>query len=113
MLKIDVSPTFSWPVTVEIPQDGGKHVTGTITVTFNRLTDGQIQTAKVDDEEFCRALVAGWKGIADAQGADLPYSPQALDEVLAGPVGPYFRMGVIRAFFAATAGTGKQGRRGN
>ena len=72
------SDSYSWPVTVEFPVDGGRFEKQTFDAEFKRLPQSRIEqviersnTDTIKDAEFAREIITGWKGITDPKGAVL------------------------------------------
>lgn len=88
MFNLKQSETFLWPVTVQVPVDGGKYAKQTFEIEFRRLSQSRmseltaaIATDQMGDAELAREMVAGWKGIADDDD-EVPFSPSALAQLL-------------------------------
>jgi len=86
------SDTYVWPVTVEIPIDGGRFDRQTFDAEFKRLPQARnnaiIQAARAEtttDLEVAEEVLAGWKGITDDAGKDIPYSETAKSQLLDVP----------------------------
>ena len=86
------SETYSWPVTVEIPIDGGRFDRQTFDAEFKRLPQARnnaiIAAAKAEtttDLEVAEEVLVGWKGISDDDGKDIPYSETAKAQLLDVP----------------------------
>jgi hypothetical protein len=80
MFRIATKRTVEWPVTVSIPQDGGKVMKATFTAHFEILDQ-----ARIDDIVFGRdpeqsdlldAALIGWRGVTDETGNELPFTPE-------------------------------------
>lgn len=85
MFKMTQSSTYTWPVTVLMPADGGKFEKSTFDVEFRRLTVDEIRGLEAQDETGaaqCRAIVAGWKAVVDDSGEPVPFSADALEKML-------------------------------
>lgn len=88
MFKLKQSETFLWPVTVQVPVDGGKYCKETFEVEFRRFANSRlaemnaaIVAEQMDDAGFVREVVSGWKGVTD-DGDEVPFSPSALAQLL-------------------------------
>ena len=88
MFKLQQSESFSWPVTIKVPIDGGRYASETFDVEFRRLSHSRLQEiseaieqGELKDPEFVREVVAGWSGITDDSGA-VPFSVVMLDRLL-------------------------------
>jgi hypothetical protein len=109
-----LSPTYTWPVAVSIP-DAGKRRTETFTATFNRLSkDENKQLAELmmayqrameanesvsdlpDDREIADRVLAGWKGILDGDGEEMPCTEGNREQLLNVAA---FVSAVVRAYF--------------
>jgi hypothetical protein len=109
-----LSPTYTWPVAVSIP-DAGKRRTETFTATFNRLSkDENKQLAELmmayqrameanesvsdlpDDREIADRVLAGWKGILDGDGEEMPCTEASREQLLNVAA---FVSAVVRAYF--------------
>ena len=109
-----LSPTYTWPVVVSIP-DAGKRRTETFTATFNRLSkDENKQLAELmmayqrameanesvadlpDDREIADRVLAGWKGILDGDGEEMPCNDSNREALLNVAA---FVSAVVRAYF--------------
>ena len=92
MFKIDASPTYTWPVTLELPTDGGKTEKATFDAEFKRLTQTRVDEIKkavnigeMSDADLAREALVGWAGVVDAHG-QVPYSEKARDQLLDIPM---------------------------
>ena len=107
---LDVSPTYVWPITIEIPNDGGKHSKFTFDGEFARLPQSRlkeiselINKGEIDDEMMAREVLVGWPegAIKDKQGEPVPFSDAAVDKLMqiskAGSA-------VVMAFYASLEG---------
>ena len=93
MFVLSQSESYSWPVAVEFPVDGGRFDKQTFDAQFKRLSQDrireiwdQIQANEIDDDGLCREILIGWTGIQDANGADVPYSEKARGDLLRVPL---------------------------
>lgn len=109
MFKLNQSGQFSWPIEVLIPTDGGKHDRQTFDGVFKRKTKEELaaltEREGMTDDAFVREVLIGWKGITD-DGAEVPFSEEALGQVLAIP-------GVSAAIVSAYIGAVQGLRRKN
>lgn len=92
MFKIVQNPTYSWPVTVELPTDGGKTEKATFDAEFRRLTQTRVdeirqavERGEMRDSDLAREALVGWSGVVDADG-QVPYSEKARDQLLDIPM---------------------------
>jgi hypothetical protein len=100
--------SFSWPVSIELPVDGGRHEKQTFDVQFKRMPQKWIRdiAKKIDadqviDVDVAREVVVGWSGITDDAGKEVPFSQKALEQLLDVPT---LAGSVVMEFFKATAG---------
>lgn len=91
MFKIAQSATYTWPVSVEFPTDGGKTEKATFDAEFKRLTQSHVEEIRqaverneMRDTDLARETLVGWSGIVDANGT-VPYSESARDQLLEIP----------------------------
>lgn len=100
MFTLKQSDTFSWPVTVLVPLDGGRQGKETFDAEFKRPTQSrireqveQITAGALGDEDLARQIVVGWSGVQDGE-AERPFSIAALEQLLDVP-------GVAKALVSA------------
>lgn len=86
------SETYSWPVTVEIPIDGGRHDRHTFDAEFKRLPQhrnnaivDEARDGKITDQDLCDEILIGWTGIKDEDGKDVPFSDKLKEQLLDVP----------------------------
>lgn len=92
MFKITTSPTYTWPVSVEFPVDGGKTEKATFDAEFRRLTQSRVEEIRsavergeMKDTDLAREALVGWTGVVDTDGP-VPYSESARDQLLEIPM---------------------------
>ena len=107
MFKLDQSTTYAWPVTVQIPVDGGRYVAETFDAHFKRLPQAQLESLRKDalggtltDAGFARMVMGGWAGVTDG-GQDVPFSMSSLDQLLQIPG---TAAAIVEAFVASQTG---------
>ncbi|MFZ9654548.1 MAG: phage tail assembly chaperone [Limnohabitans sp.] len=101
------STTYTWPVTVEYPVDGGRTEKSTFDGEFKRLPQSRIKeiTAAVEaneltDVDIAEEVLVGWSGVSD--GADeIPFSQSALAQLLEVPL---VASAIVMAFFNSLTG---------
>jgi hypothetical protein len=101
---LDQSQSYSWPVTVKVPQDGGRFRSYTFEVEFQRVSQerreelgrqllvqkGRLEAGDVGGEiltprQIASELVVGWSGILDSEEKDakpVHFSPSTLAQLL-------------------------------
>lgn len=91
MFKLKQSASFFWPVSVNVPGDGGKFEKQTFDVEFKRATQAKLQDIQtqaeagtVKDRDIAREVVVGWRGVTD-DGAEVPFSAGTFDALLDVP----------------------------
>ena len=106
------SATYTWPITLIIPMDGGRRDKHTFDGEFRRLPQSRIneiiRLARAaergrlnDDEELldqdaAREILAGWSGVVDDDAKEVPYSEGALAQLLDIPT---VAGQIVRAWF--------------
>ena len=106
------SATYTWPITLIIPMDGGRRDKHTFDGEFSRLPQSRIneiiRLARAaergrlnDDEEFldqdaAKEILAGWSGVVDDDAKEIPYSENALAQLLDIPT---VAGQIVRAWF--------------
>jgi hypothetical protein len=106
------SATYTWPITLIIPMDGGRRDKHTFDGEFRRLPQSRIneviRLARAaergrlnDDEEFldqdaAKEILAGWSGVVDDDAKEIPYSENALAQLLDIPT---VAGQIVRAWF--------------
>lgn len=90
---ITQSQSYSWPVAVEFPVDGGRFDRQTFDAQFKRLPQDRIREVwdrikadELDDDGLCNEILVGWSGITDDKGAEIPYSEKARANLLKVPL---------------------------
>ena len=93
MFVISQKSTYTWPVQVEFPTDGGKTERQTFDAEFKRMTQtrineirGQIERNEITDTELAREVLSGWAGVNDGGGDVVPFSEHARDQLLDIPL---------------------------
>lgn len=89
VFRIAQKETYTWPVVVELPADGGKFQRHAFDVEFRRApkaeTDRILHEAAegaLTDEQLVARLVVGWSGVEDVDGEPLPFSQENLARLL-------------------------------
>ena len=106
------SATYTWPITLVLPVDGGRREKHTFDGEFRRLPQTRInEIVKLaqlqergrlaDDEELrdqdaAKEILAGWSNIVDDQGQEIPFSDAAVNQLLEIPT---IAGQVVRAWF--------------
>ena len=102
------SDTYSWPVTFDIPIDGGRHERQTFDGEFKRLPQSRIreigkliEDGETLDSAIAAEVLVGWSGVTDADGKDVPFSQKALEQLLDVPL---LATAIVMAYFASLQG---------
>lgn len=84
---------FKWPVSFDVPIDGGKFKRETFDAEFRRLNQSRIneihaqaRADEVNDLDIAREVLVGWDGIKDDDGEDVPFSESAREQLLDVPM---------------------------
>lgn len=93
---IEMSEPCEWPVTVQVPQHGGRTQGQRFTALFRHLDSEEFASVAADgDRAALHAIVAGWRDIADAGGEALEFTPERLEAL--GKI-TYWRRAVLDAY---------------
>lgn len=102
------SDSYSWPVTFDVPVDGGRHERQTFDGEFKRLPQSrireigqQIESGDVTDAQIAGEVLVGWSGVMDDQGKEVPFSQKALEQMLDLPM---LATSVVMAYFNSLQG---------
>ena len=105
MFTLKTEHTFSWPVRIKVPMDGGQFADATFDCTFRALEQGRLEAliqGQIGETDFLKEAVVGpWEGVQDAAGETLPFSEKARDQMIAIP---YVRKAMIVAYREAMNG---------
>jgi hypothetical protein len=103
--------SYTWPVPLLIPVDGGRREKHSFDAEFKRLPQSRINEIiklaralemgrgddeSLDDKTAAKEILIGWAGITDDAGKELPFSESALAELLEIPT---IAGQIIRAWF--------------
>jgi hypothetical protein len=107
------SDSYTWPVTFDVPVDGGRHERQTFDGEFKRLPQSKIgpmvaELQKLEDlgdlerfTEIAADLLVGWSGINDDNGKEVPFSQKALEQLLEVP---FLAVAVLKAYMDSIKG---------
>lgn len=94
------SPTYKWPIPLVLPVDGGRREKHTFDGEFRRLAQsrinevsrlarlqerGKLEDDELQDQDLAREVLAGWSGVTDDDGKEIPFSEAALGQLLEIP----------------------------
>lgn len=107
MFKLIQPTSYTWPVTVELPIDGGRTEKATFDAEFKRLSQsrleeirGQIERNEIRDVDLVREVMVGWSGVTDGANP-VPYSEAARDQLLDIPM---VAASIVMSLFQSIAG---------
>lgn len=94
------SASYTWPVPLLIPADGGRKEKHSFDAEFRRLPQSRIneiiklaralevgrdEDQSLDDKTAAKEILIGWAGVTDDSGKDIPFSEAALEQLLEIP----------------------------
>ena len=102
---LNQSQSYSWPVSIQLPANGGKREKSSFDALFKRLPQSRINEIQqlvqqrikaaergdeldngVTDQSIAAEILVGWAGILDADGDDVPYSEAVKAQLLDVPM---------------------------
>lgn len=94
--------SYKWPVTVDVPVDGGKFKKETFTAIFKKMSRSAFNDL-VDqgDDALVGEIIEGWEGIKDEDGDEVEYNE---DNKVALFDDPYVLRAVITAYTDSLTG---------
>lgn len=105
--KLDLSPSYRWPVSFTITGEDGAPTPCVLELDFKRLKQSELEElikqltsddsrGRLADRDFCLAHVLGWHGVKDNEDKDLAFSIEGLLTLLeiVGVQGA-----IVRAYF--------------
>lgn len=114
---LNQSQSYSWPVSINLPADGGKREKSSFDALFKRLPQSRINEIQqlvqqrikaaergdeldngVTDQSIAAEILVGWAGILDADGDDVPYSEAVKAQLLDVPM---MAGALIEAYFTS------------
>ena len=123
VLKQSIS--YTWPIPLIIPIDGGKKETHTFDGVFKRLPQsrinelltlarnvelGRAEPDAMEDVETAKEMLIGWSGVIGDDGKEIPFSEAALDQLLDFPS---IAGQIVKAFFLSIQSEKEPGKRKN
>lgn len=82
MFKLAQKREIDWPVTVNVPQDGGNTVKATFTARFEVLDQAEMEKVVLDGGDLWKRVLVDWKGVADEDGTEIAYSDEAKEKLV-------------------------------
>ena len=107
------SDTYSWPVSFDVPTDGGRHERQTFDGEFKRLPQSRVgpmvaELQQIEDltdleriTEIAKEVLIGWSGIIGDDGKEIPYSEKALAQLLEVPL---LAVSIIKSYMDSIKG---------
>jgi hypothetical protein len=108
------SATYTWPVVLRLPADGGRMERQTFDAVFNRLPQTRINEIQdqvrakqndpgieITDQSVADEVLAGWASVLDEDGEEVPFSAKAKAELLDIPA---VASGIVVAYFESVTG---------
>lgn len=107
------SDAYSWPVSFDVPTDGGRHERQTFDGEFKRLPQSRVgpmvaELQQIEDltdleriTEIAKEILIGWSGIVDNEGKEIPYSEKALVQLLEVPL---LAVSIIKSYMDSIKG---------
>lgn len=107
------SDTYTWPVSFDVPVDGGRHERQTFDGEFKRVPQSKLgpmvaELQKLEDlgeldriTEIAADVLVGWSGISDDTGKEIPFSQKALEQLLEVP---FLAVAVLKAYMDSIKG---------
>lgn len=96
------SPTFTTPVTVNVPNDKGSFDKNTFNARFRRCpTDEVTQMRSMGNEDVVRRTLVGWDLKDEETQEDVPFSAGEMEAILQIQPSP---LAIAQAFFEANNG---------
>lgn len=106
------SDSYSWPITLILPVDGGRREKHTFDGELKRLPQSRIneivkqaramESRFSDDDEIledqsaAREILVGWSGVVDDDGKEVKFSESSLNQLLEIPT---IASQIVRAWF--------------
>lgn len=106
------SDSYSWPITLVLPVDGGRREKHTFDGEFKRLPQTRIneiirlaramergrleEGEELQDQDAAREVLVGWSGVVDDDGKEIKFSEASLSQLLEIPT---VAAQVVRAWF--------------
>lgn len=106
------SASYTWPITLILPVDGGRREKHTFDGEFKRLPQSRIneivrlaremergrlnEDESLEDQDAAREVLVGWSGVVDDDGKEIPFSDGTLGQLLEIPT---VAGQIVRAWF--------------
>ena len=94
--------SYKWPVSVDVPVDGGKFKKETFTAVFKKMSRSAFNDlVEQGDDALIGEIVEGWEGVKDEEGEEIEYNEAMRDELFDDP---YVMRAVITAYTESLLG---------
>ena len=94
--------SYKWPVTVDVPVDGGKFKKETFTAVFKKMSRSAFNDlVEQGDDALIGEIIEGWEGIKDEDGDEIEYSSESCDQLFDDP---YVLRAVVSAYTESLLG---------
>lgn len=105
MFKIEPQKTVQWPVTVNIPQDGGRTRKSTFNAEFELLPQDDFSAIYKEDggndEDLLRRVLVGWSEVGDSDGNPIDFNDDTRELMIRIP---YVRTAMVAAYLECSFG---------
>lgn len=114
------SSSYSWPVSFDVPVDGGRHEKQTFDAELKRLPQSRIVEIQesvqkrlvaiqrdeetddmINDQEIASEILIGWSGVNDEESNPIPFSEKSKAELLDVPT---VTAAIVTAYFNSLQG---------
>lgn len=95
--------SYKWPVSVEVPVDGGKFKKETFTAIFKKMSRSAFNDLiEAGDDALIDQIVEGWEGVKDEDGDEVEYNDENKVALFDDP---YVLRAVITAYTDSVTGS--------
>ena len=95
--------SYKWPVSVEVPVDGGKFKKETFTAIFKKMSRSAFNDLiEAGDDALIDQIVEGWEGVKDEDGNEVEYNDENKVALFDDP---YVLRAVITAYTDSVTGS--------
>jgi hypothetical protein len=100
-IKLLQSDTYKHPVTVALPGGGETSFQAEYKLLPKSEQEKLLAESDTPDDDLIKKVLVGWTGFKDLDNTDVPYTPEALAQVL--DCIPYTRA-IVAAYFESVSG---------
>lgn len=105
MFKLEEQKEVKWPVTVNIPRDGGRTTKAEFTAQFQLLSQDEFKEVYeqegASDEDLLRRVLTGWDKVCDANDESIEYNSDTREVMIRIP---YVRAAMVAAYLECSHG---------